>query len=180
MDLTEKKVSSQLIYQGVISTVTVDRVQLPNGNLATREVVRHPDGVAVVALDELERAVLVTQYRYPLGRTLLEIPAGKLDPEEEPRMGALRELSEEAGVEPEELVELGWIYVSPGFCDEKIYLYLARGLKEGRCHPDEDEFLSVSRMPFEQLLDKIMAGEVADAKTVAAALKARQWLKDHA
>ena len=176
MDLTEKTLSSEVIYRGVITTVQLDKAQLPNGATATREVVRHPNGVAVLALDGDDRVVLVTQYRYPLGKTLLEIPAGKLDPGEDPRAGALRELSEEAGVEPEELIGLGSIYVSPGFCDEEIYLYLARGLRQGACHPDEDEFLDVSRMPFDRLVDRIMAGEISDAKTVAAVLKAKQWL----
>lgn len=176
MDLTEKTLSSEVIYRGVISTVVLDQVRLPNGAAAAREVVRHPKGVAVLALDGEDRAVLVTQYRYPLGKTLLEIPAGKLDPGEDPRVGALRELSEEAGVEPEELIGLGSIYVSPGFCDEEIYLYLARGLKQGDCHPDEDEFLDVSWMPLDQLTDQVMTGEIRDGKTVAAVLKAKQWL----
>ena len=172
MDLTEKTLSSQVIYRGSITTLTVDQVRLPNGAEARREVVRHPEGVAVLALDGEDRAVLVTQYRYPMGRTLLEIPAGKLDPGEDPRRGALRELSEEAGVEPEELIGLGTLCVSPGFCDERIHLFLARGLRQGSCHPDEDEFLSVSWMPFQELLERVMSGEIEDAKTAAAVLKA--------
>lgn len=172
MDLTEKTLSTEVIYRGAITTLTVDQVRLPDGKQAGREVVRHPDGVAVLALDGEDRAVLVTQYRYPLGRTLLEIPAGKLDPGEDPRTGALRELSEEAGVEPEELTGLGSIFVSPGFCDERIYLYLARGLRQVERHPDEDEFLSVSWMPFEELLGRVLSGEIEDAKTAAAVLKA--------
>ena len=177
MDLTEKRLDGQEIFRGHIVTLQLDRVSLPDGKEATREVARHPDGVAVLALDGEGQALLVTQFRYPLGRELLEIPAGKLDPGEEPRAGALRELEEEAGVRPDELLELGGIYVSPGFCDEKIHLYLARGLRQTACHPDEDEFLSVSRMPFGELADRVLSGRVEDAKTVAAVLKAKALLK---
>jgi ADP-ribose pyrophosphatase len=176
MDLTEHTLSSETIYRGRVATLTVDQARLPNGASATREVVRHPKGVAVLALDEADRVVLVEQYRYPIGRTLVEIPAGKLEPGEDPRTGALRELSEEAGVEPEELIDLGSLYVSPGFCDEEIYLYLARGLRQVACHPDEDEFLDVSWMPLDRLVEQVMAGQVRDGKTVAAALKAKAWL----
>ena len=173
MDLTEERLDSREVFRGHIVTLTVDQVRLPNGGQAAREVARHPDGVAVLALDEAGRAVLVTQYRYPLGRTLLEIPAGKLDGGEEPRAGALRELEEEAGVRPDELTELGAVYVSPGFCDEKSHRDLARGLHQAASHPDEDEFLSVSRMPFDRLVELVLSGQVEDGKTVAAVLKAK-------
>lgn len=176
-DLTERMLSRKEQYSGPLFSVHTDQVLLPNGHTAAREVVEHVDGVAVLPLDERNNVLAVTQYRYVFGRTLLEIPAGKLDPGEEPRAGALRELEEEAGVRPDELLELGGIYVSPGFCDEKIHLYLARGLRQTACHPDEDEFLSVSRMPFGELADRVLSGRVEDAKTVAAVLKAKALLK---
>ena len=176
MDLTERTVSHTRPYEGILVRVDVDRVELPNGRTAPREVVRHAGGVAVLPLNEDGTVTVVRQYRYPFGQELVEIPAGKLEAGEQPRAGALRELGEEVGAVPGELVELGCIYPSPGFCDEVLYLYLARKLTYGACHPDEDEFLQLERIPLEQLTQQVMDGTVRDAKTVAAVLKAGLWL----
>ena len=178
MDLTERKVSSQTIFEGQIVKLTVDQARLPDGNLASREVVYHPGGVAVLALDEENNVFLVRQYRYPIQQLLLELPAGKLDhgAEEDILLGAKRELSEETGLEAEEWTYLGYTLASPGFCTEALHMYLARGLSRKKSHPDEDEFLNVITMPFQQLLGQVMDGTIEDAKTVATVLKTKVLL----
>ena len=176
MDLTERTIESKTMFQGRIITVLLDTAGLPDGGTAQREVVLHPGGVAVLALDEADNVALVRQYRYPLHGLLLELPAGKLDPGEDHRPAALRELSEETGLEAEEYTYLGHILASPGFCDESLHMYLARGLKRSAQHPDEDEFLDVVTMPFAELADRVMDGTIADAKTVATVLKVKVLL----
>ena len=172
MDLTEKLVTSRQVFKGRILDVRVDTVALPNGRQSTREIVHHPGGVGILALDDENNVLTVTQYRYAYGKLLLEIPAGKLEPGEDPRAAAIRELREETGARAGRFEALGEIYPSPGYCDEIIRLYLARDLTFGDTHPDEDEFLTLWRIPFPQLREKVLAGEVTDAKTVAAVLKA--------
>ena len=176
MDLTEQTLSSQTLYRGRIVTLTVDQARLPNGETALREVVDHPGGVCVLALGEDGTVPLVRQFRYPLGDVLLELPAGKLERGEQPRPAAIRELGEEVGLQPDELIELGAIYVSPGYCREKLYMYLARGLHAVPVHPDEDEFLDIVTMPFSQLAEMVMEGRIEDGKTVAAVLKTKVLL----
>lgn len=176
MELTERTVEHTRPYEGVIVKVDLDKALLPNGRTAKREVVDHPGGVAVLPLNDDGTVAVVRQYRYPFSQVLTEIPAGKLDPGEEPRTGALRELKEEVGAQAGELIDLGEIYPSPGFCREVLYLYLARGLTYGDCCPDEDEFLEISCIPFDRLAEQVMSGEVRDGKTVAAVLKAKVLL----
>ena len=176
MDLTEKCLESREIYKGRILRLRVDTVALPNGKTSLREIVEHPGGVGILALDENGCVPMVTQYRYAFSRTLLEIPAGKREPGEEPFTTARRELKEEVGAVPGELIELGCIYPSPGFCQEVLHLYLARKLTYGECRPDEDEFLQAGRIPLEELVEQVMDGTIRDAKTVATVLKAKLWL----
>ncbi|MPM43146.1 Methanol dehydrogenase activator [bioreactor metagenome] len=173
MDLEEKTLERDIIYQGKFLRLRRDAVSLPNGTRALREVVEHPGAVAVLPLDEAGNVILVEQYRHPLEQVLLEIPAGKLEPGEEPRLCALRELEEETGLVPDTLEGLGSLYISPGFCNEVIHLYLARGLRPGTAHPDEDEFLNRRVLPFSELARAVMQDEVRDAKTVAAVLKVK-------
>lgn len=173
MQFIEKKLSGSMMYQGKIIVVHRDTAELPNGKTAVREVVEHPGAVAVLPLDDAGNVITVRQYRYPLGRVLLEVPAGKLERGEDPRLCALRELEEETGLIPDELEELGSLYTTPGFCNEIIHLYLARGLHEGKVHPDEDEFLEREKIPFGVLVNAVMNGEIRDAKTVAAVLKTK-------
>ena len=175
MDLKETMVSSQTIFEGKIVKVTLDQARLPDGRLAEREVVYHPGGVAVLALEEDGTVYLVRQFRYPIQRELLELPAGKLDhgTQEDHLLGAKRELSEETGLEASDWTYLGSALASPGFCDEELHMYLARGLRKTGQHLDEDEFLDVVAMPFDQLAAQVMDGTITDAKTVAATLKAK-------
>lgn len=176
MELTEKTLSSRTVFEGRIVTVKVDSALLPNGAQASREVVEHPGGVCVLALQEDGTVPLVRQFRYPLGHTMLELPAGKLEAGEDPLAAAIRELGEEVGLEPGDMTDLGHIYVSPGFCTEKLHMYLARDVKSVPVHPDEDEFLDIVYMSFDQLADKVMNGEIRDGKTVAAVLKTKVLL----
>ena len=176
MDLTEKTIRREDKFQGRILSVHVDTVLLPNGNTSTREVVDHVDGVAVLPLDERNNVLTVTQYRYVFGRTLLEIPAGKLDPGEDPVTGALRELKEETGAVPNTFLPLGRIIPAPGCYGEVLHLFLAKGLHMEEQHLDPDEFLNVERIPFNEMVHRCLNGEIEDAKTVAAVLKAKVLL----
>ena len=178
MELTERTVSSQTIFRGRIIRVDMDQVELPDGKTADREVVYHPGGVAVLALDRDNSVSLVRQFRYPIRQELLELPAGKLDhgAEEDRLLGAKRELSEETGLEAEKWTYLGYTLASPGFCDEALHMYLAQGLTHKKQHLDEDEFLDVVTMPFQQLVEQVMDGTITDAKTVATTLKVKVLL----
>ena len=176
MDLTEKTIRREDKFQGRILSVHVDTVLLPNGNTSTREVVDHVDGVAVLPLDERNNVLTVTQYRYVFGRTLLEIPSGKLDPGEDPVTGALRELKEETGAVPDTFLPLGRIIPAPGCYGEVLHLFLAKGLHMEEQHLDPDEFLNVERIPFNEMVHRCLNGEIEDAKTVAAVLKAKVQL----
>ena len=171
MDMTEKKLSSKLIYDGRILRLHVDTVELPNGKQALREVADHPGGVAIVAIDNDGRVLTVKQYRYAFSRVMEEIPAGKLEPGEDPYEAALRELKEETGAAPERFTELGPLIVSPGAYGEVLHLYLAEGLDMGAASPDEDEFLDLVRTPFDEMVRRVTDGELTDAKTVAGVLK---------
>ena len=173
MELFERKLQEKPIFSGRIIQVHVDTVELPNGHTSTREVVNHPGGVGILALDQEDRVLTVTQYRYPYGKTLLEIPAGKLERGEDPYQAALRELREETGARTEKLISLGEIYPTPGYCDEIIRLYFARDLSWGETDPDDDEFLQIRRIPLDELADEVLSGKVQDAKTAVAVMKAK-------
>ena len=176
MELMEKTLSSERLFQGKILGLRRDTVQLPNGKTAFREVAEHPGGVAVVALTEDNEVMLVRQYRYPFGRKMLEIPAGKREVGEPPFVTAKRELMEEVGAEAEKWYDLGTMLPSPGCYDEVVYIYMAEGLHFSAPCPDEDEFLAIEKMPLEDLVALCLTGEVADAKTVIGVLKAHAFL----
>lgn len=173
MDFTEKTIEQDYKFRGRIMSVRVDRALLPNGKPCTREVCEHVGGVGILPIDENRMVTLVRQYRYPYAETILEIPAGKMDhgPEEAEECGR-RELAEETGLEAGEMISLGEIWPSPGFMDERLYLFCAKNLTQGQVHPDEDEFVEHVQMPFEELCQRIASGEIKDAKTVAAVGKA--------
>ena len=176
MELTERKLGREDIFRGRIVDVHVDTVELPNGETATREVVDHPGGVCVLALDGQNRALMVSQFRYPYEKVLWEVPAGKLEYGEDPRQAAIRELKEETGAVAGDFRFLGELYPSPGYCGEIIRMYLARGLTFGEAHLDEDEFLNLERVPFDQLVEQVLSGEIRDAKTIAVVLKGKLLL----
>lgn len=176
MIAVEKTVSTKKIFSGNILEFKVDTVELPGGALATRELVHHPGGVAVVPVDNDGYVYLVRQYRKPYDEAVLEIPAGKRDKGEDPLIGAKRELSEETGLEAGQFIDLGSFYPSPGYVDEVIYLYLAKDLKKGEAHPDEDEFVENEKIHIDTLVDMIMNNKIKDGKTIAAVLKAKMYL----
>ena len=173
MDLTEKTLSSEKIFDGKILHIRRDAIRLPNGQEALREVVDHPGGVCVVALDGQNRVLLVRQFRYPYMKILREIPAGKLEYGEDPREAAIRELREETGAVAGRFQSLGELYPSPGYCGEIIHMYLAQDLSFGETDLDEDEFLTLERVPFDELVKEVLDGGIRDAKTMAAVLKTK-------
>lgn len=166
--MMEKTVASQTIYDGKIIKVKVDDVQLPNGKTAKREIVNHPGAVAVMVITDDNRMVMVRQFRKPLERMLVEIPAGKLEPGENPEACARRELQEETGYTCASLCHVASFYTSPGFADEIVHLYRAEGAKPGTAQPDEDEFVEVMYVTPEEAQRLIASGDIRDAKTILA------------
>lgn len=172
MNLEEKTIEKIYTFHGSIINVRQDRAELPNGHLATRDVVEHKGGVCVVPLCDNGDVVLVRQFRYPYMQVICELPAGKRDSIDEPPLACgQRELKEEIGATAENYIALGELYPSPGYCNEVIYMYLATGLTFGESRPDEDEFLSVERIPLHRAVDMVLKGEIKDAKTQVALLK---------
>ncbi|WP_234414164.1 NUDIX hydrolase [Paenibacillus sp. CAA11] len=165
--LNEKTLSTRSVFEGKVVSLHIDTVELPNGETATREIIRHPGAVAVLAVRE-GRILLVDQYRQALGRCELEIPAGKLEKGEEPSEAAKRELEEETGYRAGKITLLHSFYTSPGFADEIIHLYLAEELTSGEASPDEDEFLELYEVSAEEAKNFITEGRISDAKTVLA------------
>ena len=163
----EQRIGGESKFHGKIIDVIHDTVLLENGKQALREVARHPGAVGILVL-EGDQLVLVRQFRYPIGRELLEIPAGKLERGEDPYPAALRELREETGGYTDRLEYLGDYYGSAGFCDEKLMLYFAKLSKIGETDPDEDEFLTVERYPLPVFEAMIARGEIVDGKTLSA------------
>jgi ADP-ribose pyrophosphatase len=159
-------------YQGRVISVTVDEVTLPNGRQASLEVVHHPGGAAVVALNDQHQMCLLRQYRYVAGGWIWELPAGKLEPAEPPEMTARRELVEEAGVDARAWESLGTVLSSPGVFSEVLHLFLARELAEARAQPEDNEVLEVHWVSFRQACDMALSGELRDAKTVIGILRA--------
>ncbi|MBM6676044.1 NUDIX hydrolase [Olsenella uli] len=168
--LAEKPLTEDVAWTGRIFNVDRLRVELPDGRVAIRDVVRHPGAVAIVALTEDGRICLVRQYRTALGRVTVEIPAGKLAPGEDPLECASRELLEETGMSAEKIAFLTTIATSDGFCDELIHIYMATGLEFSRSEPDADEFINVDLVPLDELVDAVLDGRIEDAKTVVGAL----------
>lgn len=170
--MSERTLTSHLIYDGRLIRLRVDEVELPGGRRTTREVVEARGAVGIVALDGEGRIVLVRQYRRPAERELWEIPAGTLEPGERPADCARRELAEETGFTAREIAPLAAFYTSPGFCNEWMYLFLARGLSRGRQAQEDDEAIRVALVPLTQALAMIRTGDICDAKTLAGLLLA--------
>lgn len=180
MEFTEKTLSKSYKFKGRIINLRVDDVLLPNGSTSNREVVEHPGGVCVAALTENNEILMVRQFRYPYMQELLEIPAGKLNPGEEPGECGRRELIEETGAHTDELRSLGKLYPTPGYTDEIIHMYWARVTYTGNSNPDEDEFVECIKLPIEQAVKMVLSNEIRDAKTQAAVLKLYLMIKGEA
>lgn len=164
------------IYSGRIVQLGVEKVELPNGSTADFEVVSHPGAVAVAALDDHDHLVMVRHYRHAPAEWLLEVPAGKLDPGEAPDDAVTRELEEETGVRPRRIEPLGPIWATPGFCDERIWLFLATDLEPGHQSLEHDEVLEPVRVPWPEAIAAVASGEISDAKTICALLMAKERL----
>lgn len=177
VDYIEKRIGSKDIFKGRIVHLHVDKVCLVDGHESEREVVEHDGGVTVIPVDRDGNVYCVRQYRYAFGESIIETPAGKLEKGEEPLACAVRELSEETGLSAEEFIYLGEFYPSPGYCHEKLYAYLALGLKKGEAHLDEGEFLDVIKFRLDTLVGMVMNNELRDAKTIIAILKAKRYLE---
>ncbi len=176
-DLYEKKIKSKQVFKGKILTLYYDEVMLPNKKTATREKVMHPGAVAVIPVNGSGEVLLVKQYRYPVEKVLIEIPAGKLDTDESPVECAIRELHEEAGVVDGKVIHLTTIYTSPGFSNEKMEIYLAVDFKETDNNPDHDEFLHLYRADIQECINMIEDGSITDAKSIIGILLARDYLQ---
>ena len=168
--LREKILSEDVAYTGKILNVSDVEVELPNGRRSRRDIIRHPGASAVVALTETGKIVLVRQYRTAIDRVTVEIPAGKLDPGEDPLECAKRELHEETGFRARRIRKLTSIVTTCGFCDEIIHIYLATQLEFDAPNPDDDEFVNVDLVPLSELIDAVLDGKIEDAKTVVGAL----------
>ena len=174
--MKETTLRTERIYSGRIVKLDVIDVRLPDGKETTREIIRHPGAVALVALDAEQRVLLVRQYRNAADKILLEIPAGTLHPDEAPLACAERELQEETGYRPGKLEPLGGIYAAPGYTTEFIHLFLATDLSESRLAMDDDEFIEVERLPLADALAMIEQGVIADGKSVAGLLRVARRL----
>ena len=178
MNLSEKQLSKEYIFNGRVINLRRDTALLPNGKTAIREVIEHNGGVCVAALTDNDEVLMVRQFRYPYFEIVPEIPAGKRDSkDEDPLSCGMRELREETGAVAERFIPLGELYPTPGYCGEIIWMYAATGLTFGEQDTDEDEFLSVERVPLEKAVEMILNGEIKDAKTQTAILKLK-LLKD--
>jgi ADP-ribose pyrophosphatase len=166
----EKKLATEQIYQGRAVNIRVDTVEKGSGKKTTREVVEHPDCVAVVALDEQGNVLLVRQFRHPVGKFLLEIPAGGIDPGEEPVDSVRRELQEEIGYFPHKIEKLGGFYSVPGYGTEYLHCFLATDLVPSRLVAEDTDDIELVRVPKEEIPGLIASGEICDAKSIAALL----------
>lgn len=167
----EETLESQPIYDGRILKLKRDTVRLENGSEASREVIIHSGGVCVAAIDDEENLLMVKQFRYPFCEELLELPAGKREAGEDPQICGIRELEEETGYQAETFEKIGELYPTPAYCTEIIHMYFATHLKLSKQHLDDDEFLTVVRIPFDQAVNMVITGEIKDAKTQIAILK---------
>ena len=173
----EKTLSSQLVYEGRAVKLKSDTVETPTGRETTREIVEHSDCIAVVAIDAENNVLLVKQFRKPVEKELLEIPAGGIDQGEDPEAAVRRELREEIGYMPQKVKRLGGFYSAPGYCTEYLHLYLATDLVPSRLFAEDTEEISLVRVPVAQIPDLIASGRFCDAKSIAGLLTYLEYLK---
>lgn len=172
MEFEEKTLNSEVIYKGFVATYLKDDVELPDGKAAFREVIVHNGGVVIVALKDENTILLTKQFRYPLKAVNIELPAGKLEPDENPDDACKRELEEETGYRAKTWKSLGYIFTTPGICTEKLYLYLASDLEFVGEHPDDGEFIKSFECDLTELKNMIKTGKINDAKTICAISRA--------
>ena len=168
------RLSGKCVYEGLVIDVHVDEVRLPNGNTTKLEIIRHPGASAVVPLHADGTVTLVRQYRYAAGGFIFEVPAGKLEPGEDPESCARRELEEEAGIRTGRLHPLGWIFTTPGFTDEKIHLFAATKLTGVQQSLEHDEVLELMRIPLSEAFELVGSGKLNDAKSMCALMRMQQ------
>ena len=174
--MLEKCKASSRIYDGHVLNLRIDQVLLDDGTQSTREVVEHRGAVAIVPMLNNDHVLLVRQYRYPIGKELLEIPAGTLEIGEDPQIAAKRELEEETGYRSEQMTKITEIYMAPGYATEKIHVYLATNLERSKPQLDEDERIEIKPVLFSAALQKVRSGEICDAKTVCGLYRAQELL----
>ena len=171
MKLYEKTLETKSVFEGKVINVKHDTVELENGEKAKREIVEHPGGVCIAALDEEQKLLFVRQFRYPYREIVLELPAGKLEKGQTPLENGKRELLEETGAVGREYITLGKLYPSPGYCGEIIHLYFCKTDHYEKQRLDEDEFVSVEKIPLNKAVEMVLNNEIPDAKTQVAVLK---------
>ncbi len=175
----EKTLSSQLIYEGRAVKLRVDTVKMASGRETTREIVEHSDCVAIIAIDANDNVLLVNQFRKPVEKELLEIPAGGIEAGEDPVMTVHREMREETGYLPKKVERLGGFYSTPGYCTEYLYLYLATDLIPSQLHAEDTESIRLVRVPIGQIPSLITSGSICDAKSIAGLLSFLEYQKAH-
>lgn len=180
MIFEEKTMKSEKIYEGRVLSLRLDTVELPDQKYTKREIVDHPGAVAIIPITEDNKVILVKQFRKAVEESLLEIPAGKLELGEDPVGCAIRELKEETGFACEKIQFLMEFYTSPGFSNEKMHLFLATGLSEGIAEPENDEYIEVVTIDFDELLSMIYNGKISDSKTIIGMIMANNYLKNQA
>ncbi|MFC1900816.1 NUDIX hydrolase [Chloroflexota bacterium] len=173
----ERTLSSKRIYEGQIVSLRVDKIQMADGRESTREVVEHDTAVAIVAIDSEDNALLVKQFRYPLEKELLEIPAGGVDGDESPEEAVVREMQEETGYLPRKVEKIGGFYSSPGFCTEYLYLFLATDLTSNQLYAEDTESITLVRTPVKDIPGLITSGSICDAKSIAGLLTYLEYRK---
>ncbi|BCS81204.1 NUDIX domain-containing protein [Anaerocellum diazotrophicum] len=178
MEFYEKTIDSTLIYDGSFISLKVDKVLLPNGNISQRAIVLHSGAAVVVPVDDDNNVILVKQFRKPIEKVIIELPAGKLDKGEDPLECAKRELEEETGYKAREFIKLTEIYTTPGFSNEVIHVYLATDLYRGEAHTDADEFVEVLKIKMTDAILMVKKGEIKDAKTIIGLLFANMYLQE--
>jgi len=173
----ENTLSSKLIYEGRSVSLRVDKIELPGGRETTREVVEHRDCVAIVPIDADDNVLLVSQFRYPVEKELLEIPAGGVDTGEDPADTVRREMQEETGYLPEKVEKLGGFYSSPGFCTEYLHLFLATDLTPSQLYAEDTESIRLVRTPIAEIPGLIASGSICDSKSIAGLLTFLEYRK---
>ena len=174
--MKEPTIESNYVYRGKIINVSLHRISLPDGKESFREIVEHSGAVCIVATNKNNEVVLVRQYRKPIEKELWEIPAGKLLPDEDPAICAKRELIEETGLIISDLVYLTDFYTSPGFTNERMYVYLAVNCDIGEACPDEDEYLEIKYFSWDEIFEMINSGDISDGKTITAIMLADRYM----